>query len=137
MNPFLLHSLNLFVFFLSGCASLDDSSFFPKDPYEELREYEDNVGSRIEQYLDVAEQELISNFEKKEYLMIREEQPPPVIHPRKDVFLREIIFSAHQEKTISDQQHTEYLGRCDDLYELWEKHWKIARKKANRLGFKH
>jgi len=109
--------------------------FFSGDRYREIREYENNMGSRIEQYLEVARDELLENFKKKEYLMIREEQPPPVLHPRKDVYLREIIFTAHQEQAITGEQHLDYLAQCDELYELWEDHWRIARKKANRMGF--
>jgi len=117
------------------CSGISRNVFFSGDRYQEIREYENNIGSRIEQYLEVARDELLENFKKKEYLMIREEQPPPVLHPRKDVYLREIIFTAHQEQAITDQQHLDYLAQCDKLYELWEEHWRIARKKANRMGF--
>jgi hypothetical protein len=121
--------------FYTGCSSIPSGNLFREDRYKDMRAYEKDVGSRIEQYLEVARQELIENFERKEYLMIREDQPPPVIHPRKDTTLRELIFSAHKNQKISDEQRLEYIENCDDLYALWEKHWRIARKKANRMGF--
>jgi len=131
-----LHSFFFFcLLFKFGCSSMSRDVFFSGDRYREIREYENNMGSRIEQYLEVARDELLENFKKKEYLMIREEQPPPVLHPRKDVYLREIIFTAHQEQAITGDQHLDYLAQCDELYELWEDHWRIARKKANRMGF--
>jgi len=131
-----LHSFFFFcLLFKFGCSSISRDVFFSGDRYREIREYENNMGSRIEQYLEVARDELLENFKKKEYLMIREEQPPPVLHPRKDVYLREIIFTAHQEQAITGDQHLDYLAQCDELYELWEDHWRIARKKANRMGF--
>ena len=123
------------LFFFVGCSAWQKGSFLGSDPYSELRTYEKDVGSRIEQFLEIAEQELKENFERKQYLMIREEQPVPVLHPRKDVDLREIIFSSHKQGNISDDQMTAYLARCDELYTLWEEHWRIARKKGNRLGF--
>ncbi len=131
-----LHSFFFFsLLFQFGCSGISRNVFFSSDRYQEIREYENNIGSRIEQYLDVARDELLENFKRKEYLMIREEQSSPVLHPRKDVYLREIIFTAHQEQAITDQQHLDYLAQCDELYELWEEHWRIARKKANRMGF--
>ena len=131
-----LHSFFFFsLLFQFGCSGISRNVFFSSDRYQEIREYENNIGSRIEQYLDVARDELLENFKRKEYLMIREEQSSPVLHPRNDVYLREIIFTAHQEQAITDQQHLDYLAQCDELYELWEEHWRVARKKANRMGF--
>ena len=121
--------------FFTGCTSLSTGNLFQQDPYKDLRAYEQDVGSRIEQYLEVARQELIENFERKEYLMIREDQPPPVIHPRKDTTLRELIFTSHKDQEISDEERLEYIEKCDALYALWEKHWRVARQKANRMGF--
>ena len=123
------------ILFFTGCTSLSTGNLFQQDPYKDLRAYEQDVGSRIEQYLEVARQELIENFERKEYLMIREDQPPPVIHPRKDTTLRELIFTSHKDQEISDEERLEYIEKCDALYALWEKHWRVARQKANRMGF--
>ena len=39
--------------------------FFSGDRYREIREYENNMGSRIEQYLEVARDELLENFKRK------------------------------------------------------------------------
>lgn len=136
MLPRLLHSVFFFcLLFQFGCSNISRDIFLPRDRYEDIRDYENNMGSRIEHYLEVARDELLENFKKKEYLMIREEQPPPVLHPRKDVYLREIIFTAHQDQAITGEQHLDYLAKCDELYGLWEEHWRIARKKAKRMGF--
>ena len=68
-------------------------------------------------------------------LMIRENQPRAVLHPRKDITLRELVVSSHEDGKITDQQKADYLKKCDELYDLWDKHWKSADRKARRLGF--
>ena len=123
------------IIFLWSCRSVSSPNLFSSDRFGEWRNYEQDFGSRIEQFLDLAKQELKDNFEKKEYLMIRGEQPPQVIHPRKDAGLRELIYLAYEDKKISEDQRDDYERRCDELYELWEKHWSVARRKAKRMGF--
>ena len=81
-----------------------DGFFTSADRYEEFRTYDQDFGSRIEQYLELANQELLENFEQKKYLMIREKQPPHVIHPRKDLSLRGIIRSAHEAGNLTTEQ---------------------------------
>ena len=125
-------------FFVGGCKYTPSGGLFSSsDRYEEFRTYDQDFGSRIEQYLELANQELIENFEKKKYLMIREKQPPQVIHPRKDLTLREIIRSAHEAGNLTIEQKNTYLEECDDLYSIWEKQWREVRKKAKHLGFEH
>ena len=111
-----------------------DGFFTSADRYEEFRTYDQDFGSRIEQYLELANQELLENFEQKKYLMIREKQPPHVIHPRKDLSLRGIIRSAHEAGNLTTEQKNTYLEKCDDLYSIWESQWRTARKKAKHLG---
>ena len=121
---------------LSGCKSWPSASIFEKeDEFSDLRSYEDDFGSRIEVFLEVAKTELRENFEGKKFLMIRENQPRHALHPRKDLFLRELINKAHKEEKITEKQKTDYLDECDELYELWEKHWRKADQKAKQLGF--
>ena len=67
--------------------------------------------------------------------MIREDQPRAVLHPRKDLTLRELVKSAYEENHISEEQKSTYIKKCDRIYSLWEKHWRSADKKARRLGF--
>ena len=81
------------------------------DRFEEFRTYDQDFGSRIEQYLELANQELLENFEKKKYLMIRGKQPPHVIHPRNDLSLRGIIRSAHEAGNLTTQQKNTYLEK--------------------------
>ena len=114
-----------------------DGFFTSADRYEEFRTYDQDFGSRIEQYLELANQELLENFEQKKYLMIREKQPPHVIHPRKDLSLRGIIRSAHEAGNLTTEQKNSYLEKCDDLYSIWEKQWRTVRKKAKPLGIEH
>ncbi len=122
--------------FLSGCNSWSGSNLFEQnDKFEILRTYDNNFGSRIEVFLELAEKELVDNFKEKKYLMIRENQPRSVLHPRKDYTLRQLILSAHEDENITDQEKLAYLKKCDHLFELWEKHWATADKKAKRLGF--
>ncbi len=118
-----------------GCQIGSSAGIFEQDRYAEWRNYERDVGSRIEQFLEIAEQELVANFEKKEYLMLRGGQPAEVIHPRKDRSLRELIHLAYEDEAISAEQRNDYENRCDELYELWEQQWNLARRKARRMGF--
>ena len=46
---------------------------------------------------------------RKIYLMIRENQPRAVLHPRKDITLRELVVSSHEDGKITDQQKADYL----------------------------
>ena len=134
----LIGYLLLFPFImLLGCKPWFEGDFLNQQQggFEELRSYENDYGSRIDLYIELAEKELIENYRKKEYLMIRESQPPAVLHPRKDLNLRELINSAFKDGHISDAQKLAYTKKCDHLYSLWEKHWRIADKKARRLGF--
>ena len=132
---YLLFSITLF---WCGCKSIGTGNLFSsRDRYEEFRTYDQDFGSRIEQYLELANQELVENFNKKKYLMIREKQASHFIHPRKDLSLREIIRSAHEAGSITDQQKNTYLEKCDDLYSIWESQWRKARKKARQLGVKN
>jgi hypothetical protein len=129
---YLLFSITLF---FVGCKFIQsDGLFTSADRYKEFRTYDQNFGSRIEQYLKLAKQELLENFDKKKYLMIREQQQPQVIHPRKDLSLRGLISTAHEAGNLTDDQKNEYLEKCDELYLIWEKQWQKARKKAKHLG---
>jgi len=102
---------------------------------DDFRTYENDYGSRIEQYLEIAEDDLINSYKSNQYQMIRENQPRAVLHPRKDITLRELVVSSHEDGKITDQQKADYLKKCDELYHLWDKHWKSADRKARRLGF--
>ena len=52
---------------LSGCKSWPSASIFEKeDEFSDLRSYEDDFGSRIEVFLEVAKTELRENFEGRE-----------------------------------------------------------------------
>ena len=127
--------LFLITLLIGGCKSGTLGGLFTRgDRYEEFRTYDQNFGSRIEQYLKLAKQELLENFDKKKYLMIREQQPPQVIHPRKDLSLRGLISTAHEAGNLTDGQKDEYLEKCDELYLIWEKQWQKARKKAKHFG---
>jgi len=127
--------LFLITLFLGACKFIPSGDLSnPRDRFEEFRTYDQDFGSRIEQYLELANQELLENFEKKKYLMIRGKQPPHVIHPRNDFSLREIIRSAHEAGNLTNQQKNTYLEKCDDLYSIWESQWRRARKKAKQLG---
>ena len=130
--------LILITLFWGACKSIPSGDLFnPRDRYEEFRTYDQDFGSRIEQYLELANQELLENFEKKKYLMIRGKQPPHVVHPRNDLSLREIISSAHEAGNLTNQQKNTYLEKCDDLYSIWESQWRRARKKAKQLGLEN
>ena len=119
-----------------GCQSWKEVNIFePQDELEELRTYENNFGSRIEVFIKIAREELLENYEKNKFLMIRENQPRAVLHPRKDITLRELVISSHEDGKITDQQKADYLKKCDELYDLWDKHWRSADRKARRLGF--
>ena len=127
----------LFSIILSGvgCKPVSSGGLFSNgDRYQEFRTYDQDFGSRIEQYLELAEQDLFENFEKKKYLMIREKQPTHFIHPRKDLSLRAIIRSAHEAGNLTTEQKNSYLDKCDDLYSVWQKQWDTVRKKAKHLG---
>ena len=126
----------LICLFLSGCKAWKNGSIFEKeDNFSTLRTYEDDFGSRIEVFIELAESELVENYKRKKYLMIREVQPRQVLHPRKDLSLRELIHSAHADQNITNAQKIAYLKKCDQIYELWEKHWRSADLKARQLGF--
>jgi len=119
-----------------SCQSWKKVNIFEsQDEFEELRTYENNFGSRIEVFFRIARDELLENYKKNNYLMIRENQPRAVLHPRKDITLRELIVSSDEDGKITDQQKADYLKKCDELYHLWDKHWKSADRKARRLGF--
>jgi hypothetical protein len=134
-KPIISYLLFLITLLIGGCKSGTLGGLLNKgDRYEEFRTYDQNFGSRIEQYLKLAKQELLENFDKKKYLMIREQQPPQVIHPRKDLSLRGLISTAHEAGNLTDEQKDEYLEKCDDLYLIWDKQWQKARKKAKHLG---
>ena len=126
----------LFCTTFCGCASWSAQNLFQEeDDFEILRTYDNDYGSRIEVFLQLAETELVDNYQQKKYLMIRGNEPPVVIHPRKDFALREIIQTAFEEEHITKDQKEEYLAECDQLYKIWEKHWRTADQKARRLGF--
>jgi len=130
----LIHA-SLFFFFL-GCSSLPSSSLlFNMDEFEELRTYEKDYASRIQQYLEIAEQDLLSNYKKKEYFMIRKNSPSLDIHPRKDLSLRDIISSAFEEKKITHKEYKKFLKKCDKLHDLWENQWKTATRRSRHMGF--
>jgi hypothetical protein len=119
-----------------GCATWPAKSLFQEqDDFEILRIYDNDYGSRIELFLQLAKTELEDNYRQKKYLMIRGNEPPVIIHPRKDFALREIIQTAFDEQHITQDQKEEYLAECDQLYKIWEKHWRTADQKARRLGF--
>ena len=119
-----------------SCQSWKKVNIFEsQDEFEELRTYENNFGSRIEVFLRIAREELLENYEKNKFLMIRENQPRAVLHPRKDIALRELVVSSHEDGKITDQQKADYLKKCDELFDLWDKHWRFADRKARRLGF--
>ena len=80
-------SIYLILLVLSGCKSWNIGTIFEKeDKFSDLRTYEDDFGSRIEVFLELAKTELVENYKRKKYLMIREDQPRQVLHPRKDIF---------------------------------------------------
>jgi hypothetical protein len=129
---FLLGFLSLF----SGCRMLDNNTYASSNrDFQKIQEYEKNYGSRIEIFLDLAETELLQNYKKKEFLMIRKDQPRAVVHPRKDVALRQLIDSAYEEGDLSKNEFDRYTKRCDELHSLWEKQWHSADKKARTLGY--
>ena len=121
---------------LMSCQSWKEADLFNnEDEFEQLRTYENNFGSRIEVFLRIAREELGKSYEKNKFLMIRENQPRAVLHPRKDITLRELVVSSHEDGKITDQQKADYLKKCDELYDLWDNHWRSADRKARRLGF--
>jgi len=103
--------------------------------FQKILEYEKNYASRIEILLDLAEAELLENYKRKEFLMIRKDQPRAVVHPRKDLTLRNLIESAYEDGDLSKKEFDRYSKRCDDLHSLWEKQWHSADKKARTLGY--
>ena len=120
---------------LSGCQSPHGRRFFLKyDAVEDLLTYERDYGARIEQYLELAKEDLINSYKRNQYQMIQGDQPIAVVHPRKDLPLRELIATAHSEGKLNEQEKDRLLSECDGLYELWEKHWRSADRKARRLG---
>ena len=126
----------LFCATFCGCASWSAKNLFQEeDDFEILRTYDNDYGSRIEVFLQLAKKELVDNYQQKKYLMIRGNDPQVVIHPRKDFALREIIETAYEEENITKDQKETYLEKCDQLYKIWEKHWRIADQKARSLGF--
>ena len=50
------------------------------------------------------------------------------------LFQSELINTAHKEEKISEEQKKHYLKKCDELYDLWDKHWRKADQKARQLG---
>ena len=122
--------------FLFSCGRWEKEypSYLPGD-LRTLKNFPNDFGPRIKIFLDLAEEELIENYKKKKFLMIREDQPRAVLHPRKDLTLRNIIETAYAEEKISTKQFNDFSKRCDDLYSIWEKHWRSADKKARQLGF--
>jgi hypothetical protein len=129
---FILGSFSLF----SGCRILDNNSYSASNKdFQKIQEYEKNYASRIEILLDLAETELLENYKKKEFLMIRKDQPRAVVHPRKDLTLRNLIESAYEDGDLSNKEFDRYTKRCDDLHSLWEKQWHAADKKARILGY--
>ena len=135
MKFLLVLILTVFPLVISCQVSKKLSPFDSKDEFLELRTYENNFGSRIEVFFRIAREELLENYKKNNYLMIRENQPRAVLHPRKDIALRELVSSSHEDGKITDQEKADYLKKCDELYDLWDKHWKSADRKARRLGF--
>jgi len=128
----ILGSLSLF----SGCRMLDNNTYTASNrDFQKIQEYEKNYASRIEIFLDLAETELLENYKKKEFLMIRKDQPRAVVHPRKDLVLRNLIESAYEEGDLSKKEFDRYTKRCDDLQSLWQKQWHSADKKARVLGY--
>jgi len=122
-------------FLLIGCQSWQERSFWGEgDGIDDLRTYENDYGSRIEQYLELAEDGLINSYKRNQYQMILGDSPIAVVHPRKDMHLRELILSAHEEGKLTDHEKKRFLSECDELYELWESHWRSADLKARRLG---
>ena len=103
--------------------------------FQKIQEYEKNYASRIEIFLELAETELLENYKRKEFLMIRKDQPRAVVHPRKDLTLRNLIESAYEEGNLSKKEFDRYTKQCDDLYSLWQKQWQSADKKARTLGY--
>jgi len=101
---------------------------------EDLRTYENDYGSRIEQYLELAEDDLINSYKRNQYQMIQGEAPIAVVHPRKDMHLRELILTAHKEGKLTDHEKERFLSECDELYDIWESHWRSADRKARRMG---
>jgi hypothetical protein len=125
------------LFGLSSCIVLDRGLHHqPGKDYQDIRDYESNYGSRIEVFLDIAETELVENYKKKKFLMIRKDQPRAVVHPRKDLSLRQFIDSAYDAGDISKDEWDRYTARCEDLHTLWQKQWRSADKKARILGYK-
>ena len=125
----------LILLVLSGCKSWNIGTIFEKeDKFSDLRTYEDDFGSRVEVFLELAKTELEENYKRKKFFMIREDQPRQVLHPRKDIFLRELINTAYKEEKISEEQKKQYFKKCDQLYNLWEMHWRKADQKARQLG---
>jgi len=62
-----------------SCQSWKKVNIFEsQDEFEELRTYENNLGSGIEVFLQIAREELLENYEKNHYLMIRENRPRAV-----------------------------------------------------------
>ena len=125
-----------FLILFSGCQILEKDGYLAsKKDFEKIKNYEKNYASRIEIFLDLAETELIENYKKKEFLMIRSDQPRVVVHPRKDLALRQLIDSAYEEGNLSKKEFDRYTKRCDELHSLWENQWNSADKKARTMGY--
>ena len=123
-------------FGLTSCTVLDRGLLLQSDKdYQDIRDYESNYGSRIEVFLDIAEIELVENYKKKKFLMIRKDQPRALVHTRKDLSLRQFIDSAYEAGDISKDELNRYIRRCDDLHTLWLNQWQSADKKARILGY--
>ena len=108
-----------------------------RDKFSDLRTYEDDFfGSWVEVFLELAKTELEENYKAKKILHDPGgDRFSAVLHPRKDIFLRELINTAHKEEKISEEQKKQYFKKCDELYNLWEMHWRKADQKARQLGF--
>ncbi len=119
---------------LVGCSHWGEEGLFKEDRFDKLRAYEQGVGYRIEQLLELAEDELINDFEKKKPLLFREPEEFDRIHPRKDLPLRNLIESAYANGDVSVDERDRFLDKCDDLRDRWEKQEMIARKKPRRRG---
>jgi len=120
---------------LISCQSLQERDFFREgDGMDNLRTYENDYGSRIEHYLEIAEDDLIISYKKNQYQMIKGDLPIRLVHPRKDLHLRELILTAHEEGELTDEEKRRFILDCDRLYDLWESHWRNADRKARRMG---
>lgn len=118
-----------------GCQSWQERDYLREgDGMDDLRTYENDYGSRIEQYLELAEDDLNNNYKRNQYQMIQGDSPIAVVHPRKVMHLRKLILTAHEEGKLTNHEKERFLSECDELYDLWESHWRSADRKARRMG---